>query len=53
MLTGHPITTQKIMDFVMGKNVSKSKVVQEFQKHNDELLALVERGEYVIGTRTF
>ncbi|RYY36962.1 MAG: site-specific integrase [Sphingobacteriaceae bacterium] len=50
MLTGHPITTQKIMDFVMGKNVSKSKVVQEFQKHNDELLALVEKGEYAIGT---
>ncbi|MBF00820.1 site-specific integrase [Flavobacterium coralii] len=50
MLTGHPITTQKIMDFVMGKNVSKAKVVQEFQKHNDELLALVEKGEYAIGT---
>jgi integrase len=50
MLAGHPITTQKIMDFVMGKNVSKAKVVQEFQKHNDELLALVEKGEYAIGT---
>ncbi|MFL9844074.1 site-specific integrase [Flavobacterium rhizosphaerae] len=50
MLAGHAITTQKIMDFVMGKNVSKAKVVQEFQKHNDELLALVEKGEYAIGT---
>src|SRR5690606_20943455 len=35
---------------VMGKNVSKAKIVQEFQKHNDELLALVEKGEYAIGT---
>ena len=50
MLAGQPITTQKIMDFVMGKNVSKAKIVQEFQKHNDELLALVEKGEYAIGT---
>ena len=50
LLAGHPITTQKIMDFVMGKNVSKAKVAQEFQKHNDELLALVEKGEYAIGT---
>ena len=50
LLAGHSITAQKIMDFVMGKNVSKAKVVQEFQKHNDELLALVEKGEYAIGT---
>ena len=50
LLAGHPITTQKIMDFVMGRNVSKATVVQEFQKHNDELLALVEKGEYAIGT---
>lgn len=50
LLTGQSITTQKIMDFVMGKNVSKAKVIQEFQKHNDELLALVEKGEYAIGT---
>lgn len=50
MLAGQPLTTQKLMDFVMGKNTSKAKIVQEFQKHNDELLALVEKREYAIGT---
>lgn len=34
--------------FVMGKDVSKAKVVQEFQKNSDELVVLVEKGEYAI-----
>ena len=50
MLAGQLLTTQKLMDFVMGKNVSKAKIVEDFQRHNDELLALVKKGEYAIGT---
>ena len=50
MYAGKPVTSEKLMDYVMGKAASQSKIVQEFQKHNDELLALVERGEYAIGT---
>lgn len=50
MYAGKPVTSEKLMDYLMGKSASQSKVVQEFQKHNDELLALVERGEYAIGT---
>ncbi|MFC5873119.1 Site-specific recombinase XerD [Chryseobacterium arachidis] len=44
------ITSQKIIDFVKGKNVSKVKVLEEFQLHNDEMLALVKKGEYAYGT---
>jgi len=50
LLNGQTITSQKLIDYVLGKTVSKAKIVEEFQKHNDELLALVERGEYAIGT---
>ncbi len=44
------ITSQKIIDFVKGKNVSKVKVLEEFQAHNDEMSALVKKGEYAYGT---
>lgn len=44
------ITAQKLIDFVRGKNVSKIKVLQEFQLHNDEMLALVKKEEYAYGT---
>jgi hypothetical protein len=44
------ITTQKLIDFVNGKSVSKVKVLEEFQLHNTEMLALVEKGEYAYGT---
>lgn len=47
---GKPVTSLKLIDYVLGKTVSKSKIVEEFQKHNDELLALVKKGEYAIGT---
>jgi len=50
LLHGQTITSQKLIDHVLGKTVSKAKIVEEFQKHNDELLALVKRGEYAIGT---
>ena len=49
---GKPITSQKLMDFVLGKATEKAMIVEEFQLHNDELLALVDRGEYAIGTHT-
>jgi len=50
MYSGKPVTTEKLMDHVLGKTALKNQIVQEFQKHNDELLALVQKGEYAIGT---
>jgi integrase len=46
----HFITSQKIIDFILGRVAQKAKVLEEFLKHNDELLALVDTGEYAIGT---
>ncbi|MEZ7497906.1 site-specific integrase [Flavobacterium sp. Arc3] len=46
----HFITSQKIIDFILGRVAQKVKVLEEFLKHNDELLALVDTGEYAIGT---
>lgn len=46
----HFITSQKIIDFVMGRLAPKVKVLEEFLNHNDELRALVDVGEYAIGT---
>lgn len=47
--TGQVLTTQKLMDFIQGKSISRAKVLQEFQQHNDEILALVPT-EYAMGT---
>ena len=44
------ITSQKIIDFIMGRIAPKVKILEEFLKHNNELLALVGKGEYAIGT---
>lgn len=44
------ITAQRLIDFVKGNNVSKVKVLEEFQAHNLEILALVGKKEYAIGT---
>nr|WP_315242493.1 site-specific integrase [uncultured Flavobacterium sp.] len=46
----HSITSQKIIDFVMGRLAPKVKVLEEFLNHNNELRALVDVGEYAIGT---
>ncbi|MEO8238450.1 MAG: site-specific integrase [Flavobacterium sp.] len=46
----HSITSQKIIDFIMGRLAPKVKVLEEFLKHNNELRALVDVGEYAIGT---
>lgn len=45
-----PITSQKLVDFVLGNTEANTKVLEEFQKHNDEILALVSKGEYSKGT---
>lgn len=45
-----PITSQKLIDFVLGNTEANTKVLQEFQKHNDEILVLVSKGEYSKGT---
>ena len=44
------ISAQKLIDFVKGNNVSKVKVLQEFDEHNSEILALVHKKEYAMGT---
>lgn len=46
---GKKITAQSIIDFVKGKNPSSSKVLEEFQKHNDRIEKLVPE-EYAEGT---
>ena len=50
MNNGITITAERLMDFVQGKTISKAKVLEEFQSHNDEMLALVPKGEYAEGT---
>ncbi|UIR57791.1 site-specific integrase [Sphingobacterium sp. SRCM116780] len=44
------ITSQRLIDFVKGNNISKIKVLKEFQEHNLEILALVKTKEYAMGT---
>ncbi len=43
MLEGETITAQKLIDFILGKTVSKAKVIEEFALHNSEVLALVPK----------
>jgi len=49
MFTGKPLTSQKVMDHVLGRTIPRVKVLEEFQKHNDEMTALLGRG-YAKGT---
>ncbi|REC60326.1 site-specific integrase [Chryseobacterium pennae] len=44
------ITSQRLIDFVKGNNVSKAKVLEEFLEHNLEILSLVKKKEYAMGT---
>jgi integrase len=44
MYTGKPITSKKIMDHVMGRITPRARVLEEFQKHNDEMKALIGNG---------
>jgi len=43
MLEGETVNAQKLIDFVLGKTVSKAKVMEEFDLHNSEILALVPK----------
>lgn len=44
------VTAQKIMDHILGRIAPKTKVLEEFLEHNNELLALVKKEEYALGT---
>jgi integrase len=44
MYSGKIITAEKIMDHVLGKVQPRIKVLEEFQKHNDEMTALLGKG---------
>jgi len=44
------ITSQNLIDFILGNSEGNTKILEEFQKHNDEILALVSKGEYSKGT---
>lgn len=41
MLEEQTITAQRLIDFILGKTVSKAKVMEEFELHNSEVKALV------------
>jgi len=49
MYSGKPITSEKVMDYVLGKITPRVKLLEEFQKHNDEMEALLGKG-YAKGT---
>ncbi|WP_339655812.1 site-specific integrase [Flavobacterium frigidarium] len=49
MYNGKVITAQKVTDYILGKNAARVKVLEEFQKHNDEMTALLGIG-YAKGT---
>jgi len=49
MYFGKPLTTQKIMDFVLGRITLRVKVMEEFRLHNYEMEVLVGKG-YAKGT---
>ncbi|GEN66136.1 phage integrase SAM-like domain and Arm DNA-binding domain-containing protein [Chryseobacterium rhizosphaerae] len=44
------ITALKLIEYIQGKSFQKAKVLEEFQKHNDEMLALVTTGDFAKGT---
>ncbi|OOG64707.1 site-specific integrase [Flavobacterium sp. A45] len=44
------VSSIKLIDYTLGKTTLKSTVMQEFQYHNDQMLALVHKKEYAIGT---
>ncbi|WP_286971659.1 site-specific integrase [Flavobacterium sp. UBA4854] len=46
------LNSVKLINFILGKTRLKTTVLQEFQLHNDQMLALVKKGEYAIGTHT-
>lgn len=49
MYSDKTITSQRIMDSILGRIATKTKVLEEFQMHNDEMYALVPK-EFALGT---
>ncbi|MGN7811622.1 site-specific integrase [Flavobacterium sp. 22076] len=47
--SGKPLTTEKVMDHILGRVSQRVKVLEEFQKHNDEMKSLLGKG-YARGT---
>lgn len=47
---GIPISAQNLMDYYKGKSLNSTQILAEFQKHNDELYALIPSGEVAQGT---
>ncbi|NRT10803.1 hypothetical protein HNQ00_000400 [Flavobacterium sp. 14A] len=44
MYSGKQIASQKVMNYILGKNATRAKVVEEFQKHNDEMTTFLGKG---------
>jgi len=49
MYTEKTITAQRIIDFILGRVVSKALLLEEFQNHNDEMRLLVP-ADYALAT---
>jgi len=49
LYTEKSISAQRIIDFVLGRVTSKAMLLEEFQKHNEEMLALVPQ-DYALAT---
>lgn len=45
-----PVSAVDLIDYVNGKYKHRNKVLEEFQEHNEEVAALVKRGDYSEGT---
>jgi site-specific recombinase XerD len=50
--SGQIISATAIISYVNGKDVTKARVLEEFQAHNDEMKALVQKKEFAKGTHT-
>jgi len=49
LYSGKPVTSEKIMDYILGRLTPRVKVLEEFESHNREMAALIGRG-YAEGT---
>lgn len=47
--SGKPVTSEKIMDYILGRITPRVKVLEEFESHNREMAALIGKG-YAEGT---
>lgn len=49
LYSGKPVTSEKIMDYILGRLTPRVKVLEEFESHNREMAALIGKG-YAEGT---